>query len=112
VSLDSFLYVIRNSNVKGTVRASHHVAEPRCFELCHPSTRCADPSSRFAGLMASRSPNRWTTPLKKPKTASPDTRSKTENYLTSLCPVCLRHVLQNFRVSTRSECFFLFLVVV
>jgi len=34
------------------------------------------------------------------------------NYFTSLCAVCLRHVLQNFLVSIRSECFFRFLVVV
>src|SRR2546426_10796022 len=33
-------------------------------------------------------------------------------YFTSRCAVCLRHVLQNFRVSNRSACFFLFLVVV
>src|SRR5271154_373211 len=59
-----------------------------------------------------RSPSRWTTPLKNPKPLRPTACSKTGNYLTSLCPVCLRHVLQNFRVSTRSECFFLFLVVV
>jgi hypothetical protein len=36
----------------------------------------------------------------------------TKNYFTSLCAVCLRHVLQNFFVSRRSECFFLFFVVV
>src|SRR5208282_2736003 len=57
-----------------------------------------------------RSPNRWTTPLKNPKPLR--SKPKTKNYLTSLWPVCLRHVLQNFRVSTRSECFFLFFVVV
>jgi len=33
-------------------------------------------------------------------------------YFTSLCAVCFRHVLQNFFVSKRSECFFLFFVVV
>src|SRR5580698_7734651 len=31
-------------------------------------------------------------------------------YFTSRCPVCFRHRLQNFLVSTRSECFFLFFV--
>jgi hypothetical protein len=35
-----------------------------------------------------------------------------KNYFTSLCAVCLRHVLQNFFVSIRSVCFFLFFVVV
>src|SRR5215475_12919368 len=30
------------------------------------------------------------------------------NYFTSLCSVCLRHARQNFLVSMRSECFFLF----
>jgi hypothetical protein len=35
-----------------------------------------------------------------------------EIYFTSLCPVCFRHDLQNFFVSSRSECFFRFLVVV
>src|SRR6516164_6852119 len=49
-----------------------------------------------------RSPNRWTTPL----------NSTGRTYLASLCAVCFRHVLQNFLVSSRSECFFLFLVVV
>jgi len=29
-----------------------------------------------------------------------------------LCAVCFRHVRQNFFVSMRSECFFLFFVVV
>jgi len=33
-------------------------------------------------------------------------------YLTSLCAVCFRQVLQNFCVSSRSGCFFRFLVVV
>jgi hypothetical protein len=33
-------------------------------------------------------------------------------HLTSLCPVCFRHVLQNLLVSSRSGCFFRFFVVV
>src|SRR5579862_1822737 len=33
-------------------------------------------------------------------------------YFTSRCAVCFRHRLQNFLVSIRSECFFLFFVVV
>src|ERR1700687_5396092 len=33
-------------------------------------------------------------------------------YLTSLCPVCLRHDRQNFRVSMRSVCVFRFFMVV
>jgi hypothetical protein len=62
--LDSFLYVVSDADIKGSVCAPNHVAEPRCSCFCDPSTRFADPSSRFAGLRASRSPNRWTTPLK------------------------------------------------
>src|SRR5712692_3036402 len=58
-----------------------------------------------------RSPNRWTTPLNS-KPACPSPFTKTKSYFTSLCAVCFRHVLQNFFVSSRSVCFFLFFVVV
>src|SRR5215469_7670727 len=57
-----------------------------------------------------RSPNRWTTPLNSIPVCSPTSQNGT--YFTSLCAVCLRHVLQNFFVSRRSVCFFLFFVVV
>src|SRR5213082_2999581 len=53
-----------------------------------------------------RSPNRWTTPLNSNPVYPPNPPE--ENYFTSLCAVCLRHVLQNFFVSRRSLCFFLF----
>src|SRR5215470_15077640 len=69
-----------------------------------------------------RSPNRWTTPLESPALgeslttvapAASDSPSPSPlPYFTSFCAVCLRQVLQNFLVSRRSECFFLFLVVV
>src|SRR6266581_3032926 len=63
-----------------------------------------------------RSPNRWTTPLNSNPACSPapakTTLAKTNTYFTSLCAVCLRHELQNFLVSSRSVCFFLFFVVV
>src|SRR5689334_3035163 len=57
-----------------------------------------------------RSPNRWTTPLNS-NPACP-AKPPEQIYFTSLCAVCLRHVLQNFLVSKRSVCFFLFFVVV
>jgi hypothetical protein len=38
--------------------------------------------------------------------------TENSNYFTSLCAVCFLHELQNFFVSKRSECFFLFFVVV
>src|SRR5271156_6631514 len=61
-----------------------------------------------------RSPSRWTTPLfaKPALPHTPAELTKTGSYFTSLCAVCLRQVLQNFLVSMRSVCFFLFLVVV
>ena len=52
--------------------------------------------------------NRWTTPLNSNRSRP----RNAETYLASLCAVCFRHVLQNFLVSSRSECFFLFFVVV
>jgi hypothetical protein len=78
-----------------------------------------------------RSPNRWTTPLHREpaadfgnqlkllsKTFPPDsltwpfTKLRSSAYFTSLCGVCFRQARQNFLVSRRSECFFLFFVVV
>jgi hypothetical protein len=49
-------------------------------------------------------------PLARAKT--PFTNTKIKSYFTSLCAVCFRHVLQNFFVSNRSVCFFLFFDVV
>src|SRR2546430_809442 len=63
-----------------------------------------------------RSPNRWTTPLNSIPACSLAPTKKTfpakRTYFTSLCAVCLRQELQNFFVSSRSVCFFLFFVVV
>src|ERR1700674_2233466 len=73
---------------------------------CYPASAIARQSGRGGGI---RTPtlgfgDRWSTVEPTPLSNS--------IYFTSLWPVCLRHALQNFFVSIRSECFFRFLVVV
>src|SRR5215472_11546771 len=104
------------------------VAIKPSFPSTNLKARVLPNSGRGGGIrtpipgIGDRSPNRWTTPLY-PERRANDAKgefqirsalqpSKSKNYFTSLCAVCLRQVLQNFFVSRRSLCFFLFFVVV
>src|SRR5579872_7042553 len=81
-----------------------HINDRRCTVACN-KTRAHSPFRPAASLPFgphSRASGQAVEP-------TPLTNS---TYFTSLWPVCLRHALQNFFVSIRSECFFRFLVVV
>jgi hypothetical protein len=78
-------------------------SKAKVLQSSPPAHQPVDPS--LLRLRASRSPSRWTTPLR-PKPSRPT------GYFASLWPVCFLQERQNFLVSRRSECFFLFFVVV
>src|SRR5690348_12743561 len=78
---------------------------PNCAPSVSPRYR--SPRRRRASRRSIPTCNKTNSPR-----PTPLNRETKTAYFTSLCAVCFRHVLQNFCVSSRSLCFFLFLVVV